>query len=394
MSENNTGNLPVQSYLKSGGRIMLILFATIIVCILLTAGLLVLVSPGKPEPVINRKGIPPDGSISEKVFINIGGVKQGMFIRGRNIDNPVLLFLHGGPGMPTFFLAEKYPTGLENNFTVCYWEQRGAGLSYNPEDPAEDITIEQIISDAIEVTNYLRQRFGKEKIFLMGHSWGSLAGIRIAVKAPELFSAYIGVSQIVKQKESEMLAYTYMKGQYEAAGNRNMAEKLNSFPVSESDEAMIQYFKSPLRDKAMHDLGVGTMHNMKSVFKGIFLPVMMCRAYTFKEKINIWRAKLYLRSKTGLIDELFQANLDTEISDLDIPTYFISGIYDFTVNHELSKTLLEHLQAPVKGFYTFTQSAHCPMHEEPERFLRIMCEDVLNRTSTLADTLNNSIQSP
>jgi pimeloyl-ACP methyl ester carboxylesterase len=132
-----------------------------------------LISPGKPVAFKNENGNILKGSISEKIYIAIGGVKQGMFIRSKNTDNPVLLFVHGGPGFPNYFLFEKYNPGLEDYFTVCYWEQRGGGLSYTPEVTMESMTLEQLTSDAIEVTNYLRERFEKDKIYIMAWSGGT-----------------------------------------------------------------------------------------------------------------------------------------------------------------------------------------------------------------------------
>ncbi|MCE5197064.1 MAG: alpha/beta hydrolase [Negativicutes bacterium] len=365
---------------------MPITLAFLLGCVFILTGILLVISPGKPEPFLDKNNSMLEGSISEKVIVNIGGVEQGMFIKGKNTKNPVLLFLHGGPGMPEYFLAEKYPTGLEDHFTVCYWEQRGAGLSYNADISAQDLTAEQLVSDTIEATNYLRERFGQDKIYLMAHSWGSFLGIQAAAQAPQLYIAYIGVAQISQMAESEKLAYTYILEQYTAAGNNEMIKKLKNYPVLESDIAVRSFFVSLLRDRTMHELGIGTMHNMKSVITGIFIPVFQCRAYTLKEKITVWRAKAFLRNDTKLIDQLFSADLTAEVSQLKIPAYFISGKYDYTVNYDLSKVYLKHLQAPVKGFYTFEQSAHSPMFEEPEKFTQIMLEDVLNKSTALADT--------
>jgi pimeloyl-ACP methyl ester carboxylesterase len=125
-------------------------------------------SPGKPRPSLDESGEPLPGSISENVFIDVNRVQEGMFIRSKDVSHPVLLYLHGG--MPDYFLTQKYPTGLEDYFTVVWWEQRGSGISYSANIPRETMTPEQMISDTIEVTNYLRRRFGKEKIYLMGHS--------------------------------------------------------------------------------------------------------------------------------------------------------------------------------------------------------------------------------
>jgi pimeloyl-ACP methyl ester carboxylesterase len=320
------------------------------------------------------------GSISEKIHININGVEQGMFIKGKNVSNPVLLYLHGG--MPDYFLTEKYPTTLEDDFTVVWWEQRGSGISYSPDIPKETFTLEQMISDTLEVTNYLRHRFGKEKIYLMGHSGGTFIGIQAAARAPELYYAYIGVAQMSYQLASERLAYEYMLQQFKANGNTKMVQKLEAAPVTMTGGTPDAY--RALRDPAMHSLGIGTMHTMNSVVTGIFLPSWQSPDYTFMEKVHTWTAK----AKSGvalLWDDMLATDLSKELTELDLPIYFFSGIYDYTVNYTLAKDYFEKIQAPVKGFYTFEQSAHSPMFEEPDRTLKILREDVLAGTNRLAD---------
>jgi len=365
---------------------VLIALASLLICLIVLVCALLACSPGKPKPFLDQDGKELAGSISEKVYVNINGVKQGMFIKSKNKNNPVLLFLHGGPGMPEYFLAEKYLSSIEDNFTVCYWEQRGSGLSYDSTISAKTVTTDQLIADTVEVSNYLRKRFGQDKIYLMGHSWGSFIGIQAAMRAPELYCAYIGMGQISQQLESEKLAYKYMLAQYKAAGNKKMVQKLEAYPLTESNTALNSYLSSSLRDEAMHDLGIGTMHNMKSVITGIFLPVMQCRAYTFGEKINIWRGKAISRNSTNLCNQMYSTDLTVEVPKLDIPVYFFSGKYDYTVLYTLAKAYFDKLQAPVKGFYTFEQSAHSPLFEEPEKSLRILQEDVLAGKVALSDT--------
>ncbi len=147
---------------------ILIFFSILAACVLIVVGFLQSHSPGKPAPFIEANGKTLPNSLSEKVRVDINGVEQGMFIKSKDVSHPVLLYLHGG--MPDYFLTEKYPTGLEDLFIVCYWEQRGTGISYDPNAPRDAIHTGQMISDTLAVTNYLRQRFGKEKIYLMGHS--------------------------------------------------------------------------------------------------------------------------------------------------------------------------------------------------------------------------------
>ena len=169
----------------------------LLVVILILVGVLLAVSPGKPYPIVDANGNPVPGSLAEKIWVNINGIPQGMFIQSKEPTNPVLLFLHGGPGMPEYWLTKQYPTGLEAYFTVVWWDQRGSGLSYTPNIPPETMTYEQLIADTVAVTNYLRDRFHKEKIYLMAHSGGTFFGIQVAARYPELYHAYIGMAQMV-----------------------------------------------------------------------------------------------------------------------------------------------------------------------------------------------------
>jgi len=352
---------------------MLTIFAILIACVFIVVGVLLVKSPGKPEPFMDEKGRPLAGSISEKIYVNINGVEQGMFIKGRDKMKPVLLFLHGGPGMPEYAVARRYPMVLENDFIVCWWEQRGAGLSYNSDIPLETMTFEQMISDTIEVTNYLRKRFGQEKIYLMAHSGGTFTGIQAVSQAPELYHAYIAMAQITNQLESEKLAYKYMIEQFTRHDNKRMLSKLRRFAIDEINTP--SYYT--LRDEMMHKLGIGTTHNMKSVISGVFLPTMLQDEYTLSEKINIWRGKYFTTKTANLWGKLVVTDLTNKVQKIDIPVYFFHGIYDYTVSYTLTKDYFNKLQAPLKGFYTFEQSAHSPLFEEPERLQQIIREDVL-----------------
>jgi pimeloyl-ACP methyl ester carboxylesterase len=247
-------------------------------------------------------------------------------------------------------------------------------------------TFEQLTSDAIEDTNYLRLRFGKDKIYLMAHSGGTPFAIQAIAKAPQLYNAYIGMAQITRQSESERIAYKYMEERYTAMGNSKALEELKKYPLLDTDTSFVPFYKSITRDNDMHELGIGTMRNMKSVFTGVFLPVWTCKAYTLKEKINIWVSKFKFVKKARFIDELFVMDIPTMFPKLDIPIYFLSGKYDLTVNIDLSKAYLEKLQAPVKGFYTFENSAHSPLFEEPQRVNEIFVSDILKGKTILADS--------
>jgi pimeloyl-ACP methyl ester carboxylesterase len=380
MTKKKIKKLSIKPFLRKVIGIMLTIPAVLLVCVFILVGVLLVCSPGKPEPFLDENGKPLAGSISEKVFVNINGVEQGMFIMSKDATHPVLLYLHGG--LPEYFLTQQYPTGLEDYFTVVWWEQRGSGLSYSTNIPPETMTLEQMISDTLEVTNYLRHRFGQEKIYLMGHSGGTFIGIQAAARAPELYYAYIGVAQMSNQLKSESLAYEYMLQQFRENGNTEMVRKLEAAPVTMTDGTPDAYLA--LRDGAMHNLGIGTTHDMNSVITGIFLPSLTSRDYTLIEKVNMWRGK----SQSGVSpfwDEMISTDLTMTVPELEIPVYFFGGIYDYTCSYTLAKEYLEKLQAPLRGFYTFEHSAHSPLFEEPESLIEIMVNDVLKSTANLAD---------
>lgn len=380
MTDNNTGTSSVRSFTRKAGRSALTMLSISSACLLGLVGLLLRWSPGKPKPFVDKNGRPLAGSISEKTFLDINGSKQGMFIKGKDATNPVLLYLHGG--MPDYFLTRRYPTGLEDHFTVCWWEQRGSGLSYVADLPPETVTPEQFVSDTLEVTDYLRDRFGKEKVYLMGHSGGTFIGIQAAARAPELYHAYIGVAQMSNQLESERRAYEYMLRRFREEGNEDMVEELEAAPVTTRGGTPEGYLD--LRDKGMHSLGVGTTHDMDSVVTGLFFPSLRFPEYTLTEKVNLWRAK-FSSSVSIMWDKAIATDLSQELLELGLPIYFFHGTFDYTVNYALAMEYFEKLEAPLKGFYTFEHSAHSPIFEEPEKAQRVLRKDVLAETTVLAD---------
>lgn len=328
---------------------------------------------GNPKPYLDKNKKIMANSISEKLFLDINGVKLGLIIKGKNISNPVLLYLHGG--MPDYFLSQKYPTGLDEVFTVVWLEQRGSGLSYNQNTQISDVNIANIILDIKEVTNYLKVRFSQKKIYLMGHSGGTYLGIKVIDKYPELFTAYIGIAQISNQKLSEKIAYNYILEQYKSRENRKKIVRiLISNPVMMNEELPIEYIK--IRDYAMHDLGVGTIHEMKNILTGIFLPSLFFKEYQVNEKINLWRGKA--RSGISVLwNEIISHDLTTENITFKIPIYFFHGIYDYTCSYELSKEYFNNIIAPRKAFFSFTQSSHSPIFEEPEECITIFKKQIL-----------------
>lgn len=343
---------------------MLVFIYIIIGLIAVTFTLLLAFSSGKMIPLTNANGHVLKNSLSEKSWVNINGVDMGMIIKATDYTRPILLFVHGGPGMPEYWLNATYPSRLEELFTVVWWDQRGAGLSYSSQLSPDTMTTEQLVKDTISVTNFLRQRFRRDKIYLMAHSYGTYIGIQAAAQAQELYHAYFGMAQVSNQALSEQLAYDFMLDFYRNAEDQKTVQALEKAPW---DTAGYQ----KIRDRVMHEAGIGTAHNMYSVFTGIFMGVMKNREYLLNEKVNLWLGKAFSKN-TVLNEEFKQCHLIDTVTRLEIPVYFFSGAYDYTVNHYLSEDYLEEIRAPKKHFYLFENSAHSPLFEEPDRMIEIL----------------------
>ncbi|MDO9493987.1 alpha/beta fold hydrolase [Acetobacterium sp.] len=346
---------------------MALFFILLLGFISIVTALLMVFFSGKMIPFADANGQVLPGSLSEKSWVPINGVEMGMIIKTRDQTRPVLLFVHGGPGMPEYWLNESHPSHLEELFTVVWWDQRGAGLSYSDAIPPETMTTTQMVADTISVTQYLRQRFRQDKIYLMAHSFGTYIGIQAAAQAPELYHAYIGVAQSVNLALSEELAYEFMLDFY--VNDKKNRELLKKAPYGTAAYERI-------RDRVMHEAGIGTTHKMYSVIAGIFLAVMKHREYMLKEKFHIWQGKAFSKNSV-LNDEFRQANLSDIVTRLNIPVLFFSGAYDYTVNHLLTEVYLEEIKAPKKHFYLFEDSAHSPIFEEPEVVLEILKDLIL-----------------
>lgn len=333
--------------------------------------ILALNSPGKPEPLKDKDGKKIEGSISEKIFIEIGGVKQGFFIRSENRDNPVILFLHGGPGSPELPMFYPFETSerLEKYFTVCYWDQRGAGMSYHRSIDPSTMTLTQMIEDTQQVTEYLKQLFNKEKIYLMGHSWGSYLGVKTIEKHPENYESFIGIGQVSNQLESERIAYNYMLQHAKGINDKGAVKKLNRFDPNASDFPSHKYLLST-RSLLMNKYGIGIMHTEGFSLSGLIKNMLTFKGYTISEKLFYFKGSMF--SLENVWHYIANDNLNETSVNFEVPVYIIHGKYDYQVSYTLARQFFNNIEAPKKAFYTFENSAHSPNVEEPERFVTVV----------------------
>ena len=335
--------------------------------------------PGRPRPFTDADGRPLAGSLSEKIHVTINGARQGMILKSKDVTRPVLLYLHGG--MPDYFLTRRYPAGLDDLFTVCWWEQRGSGLSFDLGADPRAVTLDQLVSDTLAVADYLRHRFGQGRIYVMGHSGGTFLGMHAVARGPERFLAYVGIQQMADQRRSEQLAYDHMLRRFRSAGETAMVRRLEAAPVT--PEGVPPGYLA-VRDAAMHRLGGGTMRQIRSVATGIFLESLRCRDYTLREKLNLWRGKA-ASGVSSMWTEMLATDLAERLPRIDVPVYFMHGSHDLTCSLDVAKDYFAALDAPRKAFYTFKDAAHSPLFEDPARCCAILREDVLAGRQTLAD---------
>jgi len=312
------------------------------------------------------------GSVSEKAIVEINGVANGLFINSKDTTNPVLLLVSSGPGTDDYFLTERFSDmHIDDMFTLVYWDYRGMGIVYDSNINPETITTDILVDDTRAMTEYLMERFGQEKIYIMGFSGGTNIAVRAAEKYPELYYAYIGMAQVVTDSsENDQLMYDFMKSVFEERGDKSRLKKLDTLVHYEEDGLHCNQWDSFVM--LLHEAGGGTTYN-ETEFWGIDIPIMLSHCYTIREKINYIRGlKMYRTTTFG--QELKGFDYRNSINRFDIPVYFFSGEYDYNCPQPIVKDYCEKISAPDKKFYLISNSAHSPLWEQSELCFEIMKE--------------------
>jgi pimeloyl-ACP methyl ester carboxylesterase len=307
--------------------------------------------------------IPGNESIAEMRTVEINGVKQTLLLRGENRRNPIVLFLHGGPGTAQISFAPRWLRELEKEFVVVNWDQRGAGLSYSTAIPEESMTIEQFIEDTRAVSELLLEWFGQAKLFLVGHSWGTALGTLTAARYPHLFHAYIGMGQVASMADNEAVSYRFV---LETAKQRGVAKAVRELerigPPPYSLKAL------GIERKWLGRFG-GVTHR-GSMGRLLFPAMLRASEYTLADFVRFMRGTHF--SLTRLWDELMTINLPVQVPHLEMPVYYIVGRHDMNTPWELAVDYFNRLSAPSKELIWFEHSAHLPVGEEPAEFARVM----------------------
>ena len=345
------------------GRGWLKILGGFLAILLLAVAIRAVIPPG--TPAIKAPG--SENGIASLETINIGGQDQSVLIRGHDDEAPVVLFLHGGPGSGQILVSRKFFAEMEQDFVVVNWDQRGTGKSWSGDIDPSTMTLEQFVADTLELTNLLRERFNQEKIYLVGHSWGTYVGALAVQQQPELYHAYVGVGQMVSFEESERLSYAFA---LDAAKSQD-----NAKAVAELEEIGAPPYSNP---KADVNVQRTWLSRLGGVQKEVDMTVEMVKALLTGREYTLLDAWGFLQGQKFSGEHLFpyltEVNMFEQVPALEVPVWFVSGKYDGITMFSLTQQYYQAVQAPAKEHVMFENSAHLPYFEEPEKFARLMLQ--------------------
>jgi proline iminopeptidase len=320
-----------------------------------------------------RKIVSPNG-VEELLEIPVGGTKQWILVRGRDRSNPILLMIHGGPASPEMGTSWFFENGWEDYFTVVQWDQRGSGKSYNSNDPdviRPTLTLDRMVEDAAEVVQFLRTRYKKDKIFVLGHSWGSIIGASLAQRHPEWLFAYVGTGQWVDGKDNEAIGYADTLAAAEAADNQRAIAELRGiapYPRPDGSVSVAQIMTE--RDWSVFFGGLTYRRNGFSYYEDLF---QLSPAYTEADIAAVDKGS---HLSLGPILPIMTSASFKNVTRFRCPILLFEGRHDSTTPAIIAQRWLQTVRAPAKKLVWFEDSAHMAFVEEPGHFLVHLVQDV------------------
>ena len=320
----------------------------------------------------------PNG-ISSLEKIVLGNIKQWIFIRGEDQNNPVLIFLHGGPGEPAFGMSSSRSSDerLIKHFTVVHWDQRGAGKSYCKDIPPSSMTLDRLSDDCNELIDYLRERFDIQKVFIVGHSGGTLIGLKTAQKYPEKIHAYVGVSQIINHHEQQRISYNFILEESEKSDKEKEQKAVKAIGPPPYESVRKDH------EKGKHIVRYGGMIHDKTIRRmmAIWFNYLTSPEYSLLEGIRTIRGIGHKFTMDAMWEEIKEINFPKEIQSMNVPIYFFVGKYDMIAPTAPIEHFYNTLEAENgKELVTFENSAHFLMIEEQEKYYGSLIDIVLKES--------------
>lgn len=314
----------------------------------------------------------PEGGINEEMYVDINGTKQWISIYGQDKDNPVLLYLHGGPGSSTSLYDYAFTRKWSDVYTVVTWDQRNCGKSYSSEQNDTTLTYDLMMSDGVEMTKYLLDYLGKDKITLLGHSWGTYFGSNLVLEYSEYYECYIGTGQLVDFYQNEIaFKEEVLKWVENDEEDKQLAEKLIV------GDFTVEYFaaRNTLMERYGYDMMVeGTDYNIIAAV--IFNPY-----YSLGDIYNNITSDYNVYSEFLGSKEFEKFSLLGK-TDYEVPFYNINGDRDYQTNFSLAQKYFDEINAPYKQMFIMKDTTHGLLESKSEEFSDIL-HKILNRTLDL-----------
>lgn len=311
--------------------------------------------------------------VQESYKTRIGDVDQWLTVRGQDRDNPMILFVHGGPASPVTPTMWQFQRPIEEYFTVANWDQRGSGKSYGETDPqkvGETIRIERYVDDAIEVAEHLKARYGKRKLILMGHSWGTIISMRAALKRPDLFHAYVGIGQVLNVRENERISFEYA---FDRAKRENNAEAVKEMASIAPYPGKLPITRERIiiaRKWPQHYGGLSAFRSDSSYF---FRGPRLSPEYTPAQVDDIDKGSMLTLGR--VLPEFLEVDF-SNVKRFPIPVVMFLGRHDYTTPAAPTVSWMDQVDAPAKRIVWFERSAHMVPWEEPGKTLVSLLEFV------------------
>lgn len=355
-------------------------FLSLGILIVLVGGLAVLIAlPGSTPEIVDQNGEKIPGSIASLEEVDLDGSKQTILIRAQNPDNPVLLYLSGGPGQSDLGFTRVLFEDLTDDFVVVSWDQRGVGKSYAAIDPASRLTLEQAVQDTVALTNYLRQRFDEEKIYLIGESYGSLLGVLTVQERPDLYYAWIASGQMVDIAETDRRLY------------HRLLDYADQHELPELKQQMLDYGEPPYQDIPYAN---GTVMGYYEALYEPYRPPqeyidrgtnarlgpmnILSSEYSLIDRFNVLRGLVDMFSL--LYPQLQEIDFRQDVTRLEVPLYILDGAAEVPARRDLTLEWYQMVEAPEKQIFTFENAAHSVAFEQFQELERILNEIILPAT--------------
>ena len=347
--------------------------------ILVGAIAVAVVLPATIPPVLGADGQTVPGSIAELTQVELGGTSQTISIRAADANNPVLLYLSGGPGQSDIAFARVLLEPLVADYVVVVWDQRGSGKSYSALEPTSTYTLDSLVADTNQLADYLRTRFDEQKIYLLGESWGSTLGVLAVQQRPDLYYAYIGSGQMVSQRVTDQRIWRDLLAYADRTGDGALYDQILSLgepPYRDmpwANSLVMGYYgliEPPYSPPAAYVA--------RGEASGVGMFGLGGSEYSFVDNANLIRGLVDMFSI--MYPQLQSVDFRTDVPSLDVPVYLLDGVGELAARRDLALEWYASLAAPTKQLYTFENAGHAVAFEQADELHRLLNEEIVPAT--------------